>query len=249
MEANRDASVLRGATLGDVEVAHDLQAADHAELHLLRDLRDRASDAVDPRADDHVVFLGLEVDVRGTVLDRLGERGVDELDRRGVVARLGDVLALRDRVEQELDCIVGALDDFDLRAVEPLDRPLEVGRLRDREPYVVAEREPEVVGAADIARVGDGHEQQVVVEEPHGHRLVASRELLGEQHRGVEVEVGLRQVDVLEPVLVGQRLGEVLGRNPVVTDDDLAESLARERLFLERLLDLVHGQQAAIDQQ
>jgi D-tyrosyl-tRNA(Tyr) deacylase len=34
-----------------------------------------------------------------------------------------------------------------------------------------------------------------------------------------------------------------------VADDDLAEAAARQRLLLEGLLDLVHGQEAAIDQQ
>src|SRR6476660_4315841 len=87
-----------------------------------------------------------------------------------------------DRVEQELGRLVVALDALDLRAVELLDRALEVGRLRDGEPHVVAEREAEVVGPADVARVGDGHEQQVLADEPHGYRLVASRELLGQQH-------------------------------------------------------------------
>ena len=50
-------------------------------------VRHRPRDAVDPRADDHVVLLRLEVDVGGAVLDRLRERRVDELDRGRVVAR------------------------------------------------------------------------------------------------------------------------------------------------------------------
>ena len=106
----------------------------------------------------------------------------------------------------------------------------------------MAEGQAEVVGAADVGRVGDGHEQQVVADEPHRDGLVAAGELLRQQHRRLEVEVGRREVDVLEPVLVGERLGEVLWRNPAVPDDDLAEPLAGQLLLLEGLLDLVHGQ-------
>ena len=81
-EADGDAAVLGRAPLCDVEVAHDLQPGDHGGLHLLRDRRDLPGDAVDARADDHVLLLGLEVDVGGAVLDRLGHRRVDELDGR-----------------------------------------------------------------------------------------------------------------------------------------------------------------------
>jgi hypothetical protein len=118
------------AALGDVEVAHDLQSAHDGELHLLRDLRDRPRDAVDPRPDDHVLLLRLEVDVGGAVLDRLGQRRVNELDRRGVVCGLSDVLALRDDVEQQLGLGRHRVVDLDLRPVELLDRALEVGGLR-----------------------------------------------------------------------------------------------------------------------
>ena len=45
-----------------------------AELHRLRDRGDRTGDAVDPRPDDHLVLLRLEVDVGGAVLDALCKR-------------------------------------------------------------------------------------------------------------------------------------------------------------------------------
>jgi hypothetical protein len=47
--------------------------------------------------------------------------------------RLGDVLALRDRVERQLGGLLDGLDDLDLRPVELLDRPLEVVRLANGE--------------------------------------------------------------------------------------------------------------------
>ena len=113
----------------------------------------------------------------------------------------------------------------------------------------MAESESQVVGAADVGRVGDGHEQQIVAEEAHRHGLVACRQLAREKQRGLEVEVRLGQVDVLEPVLLGQGLREVLRAHPAVPDDDLPEPLAGQLLLLEGALDLLHGQEAAIDQQ
>ena len=63
------------------------------------------------------------------------------------------------------------------------------------------------------------------------------------------VELDLGEVDVLEPVLLGERTGEVLRRDPAVRDDDLAEPLAGQLLLLERALDLLDAEQAAVDQQ
>jgi len=94
----------------------------------------------------------------------------------------------------------------------------------------VAEREPHVIGAADVRRVGDRHQQQVVAEKADGHGLIANGEVLRQQYRGLEVEVGRSEVDVLERVLVGERLSEVLRGDPAVTDDDLAEPFAGQLL-------------------
>jgi hypothetical protein len=63
------------------------------------------------------------------------------------------------------------------------------------------------------------------------------------------LELRLREVDVLEPVLEGERVGELLRRDPAVADDDLAEPLAGQLLLLEGALDLVDREQAAVDQQ
>ncbi len=119
---------------------------------------------------------------------------------------LGDLLALGGALE------LGVLDglllllDLDLRPVEGLDRALEVGRLGDGEAHVVAERQAQVVGAADVRGVGDGDEQEVVGEEAHRDGLVAERELLLQKGRRVAVGLRLGEVDVLEPELVGERL-------------------------------------------
>ena len=84
--ADRHAAVLGRAAVGDVELAHDLQAARDGGHQAGRHLGDLAHDTVDAGADDHRLRLRLEVDVRGTLGDRARNDLVRQLDR-GRVAR------------------------------------------------------------------------------------------------------------------------------------------------------------------
>src|SRR5207247_9049758 len=113
---------------------------------------------------------------------------------------------------------------------------------------VVAEREAQVVGAAEIGRVGDGDEQQVVRKEANRQSLVAKGQLLLKQGRGVAVGLDLGEVDVLDAELIGQGLRQVGTGDPAVPDCDLAQAPSGQALLLERLLDLLHAQQAAVNQ-
>src|SRR5581483_4167476 len=66
-----DAAILGQATLGDVEVAHDLQAGDKGVGGLLGEAELFLADAVDAVADEKLFFLRLDVDV-----GRAGDVGV-----------------------------------------------------------------------------------------------------------------------------------------------------------------------------
>ena len=68
---DRDAAVLRRAPLGDVEPAHDLEAARHGARLRAGDRGELAHDAVDPDADVEPPLLRREVDVRGAEVERL----------------------------------------------------------------------------------------------------------------------------------------------------------------------------------
>ena len=78
------AAVLRQPPLGDVEVAHDLEAADDAGLQLLGELAHLVQHAVDAAADVERVLRRLEVDVGRVHAGRVGEQRVDDLDDVGV---------------------------------------------------------------------------------------------------------------------------------------------------------------------
>ena len=99
---------------------------------------------------------------------------------------------------------------------------MQVGRGRDREADVQAEREAEVVGRDDVGRVGDGDEHEVLVDEADGQRVIAARELLGQEVGGGRLELRLGEVDELEAVLLREPAGDVLRLRPAAVDDDLA---------------------------
>ncbi len=81
-DVQRYASVLRRARLGDVHVAHHLDAHRHRRPVGLVQRADLAQHAVDAVADAQEVLLRLEVDVGGIALDRVGEQGVDQAHHR-----------------------------------------------------------------------------------------------------------------------------------------------------------------------
>ena len=85
LDLQADPAVLGDALLGDVEVAHDLHARDHAGDHPARDRGGLAEHAVDAEAHAHVAAVGLEVQVGCAGLHRLGDHRVHELDDRGVL--------------------------------------------------------------------------------------------------------------------------------------------------------------------
>ena len=111
------------------------------------------------------------------------------------------------------------------------DRALEVARVGDGEPHVEAEREAQVVRAADVRRVGDRDEQQVVARgSAPGAPGSGRARSFWQQVAASRVDLGLGEVDVLEPVLLGERLREVAAvETQPCADDDLAEALGRSR--------------------
>ncbi|KAG1394739.1 hypothetical protein G6F59_014124 [Rhizopus arrhizus] len=78
-----DAAVLRHALLGDVQLRHHLQARGDALIELHRRARHHLQQPVDAQAHPVVVFIGLEVDVRGALADGIHQHLVDELHHRG----------------------------------------------------------------------------------------------------------------------------------------------------------------------
>ncbi|CCF70565.1 hypothetical protein XAPC_4302 [Xanthomonas citri pv. punicae str. LMG 859] len=81
-----DAPVLRHPLLGDIQLRHHLQPRCDALVQLHRRLGHVLQQAIDAQAHPVVVFIRLEMDVRGSPPDRIHQHLVDELHHRRVVA-------------------------------------------------------------------------------------------------------------------------------------------------------------------
>jgi hypothetical protein len=186
LDHHADATVLRPAALGDVELGQHLDATDHL-MHVRRcHVRVRlVQDAVDAQPQIHVVGVGLDVDVRRLARHSVDQHAIHELHRVGprrLRPRADDqVRAHRHRVAE-----AGLQRALDLVAIEPhrAHRPLQEvrqvqprGRVLGREH---AHRDRLVPGrAVDLAE---------------HHHEVATAERLGQQANGRAVELELAKL-------------------------------------------------------
>src|SRR4029079_2418501 len=97
-----DSSILRQSTLRDVQCGHYLQPREQRIFQLERRLHDLVQHAVDAEAYAQHLFEGLDVDVAGTLADRVGEQRIDELDDWRFLGRALELL--------EIDLLVLAND-------------------------------------------------------------------------------------------------------------------------------------------
>src|SRR5207253_2519293 len=80
--------------LDDVHCTEDLDAAHHHGAHGSREIQDVVQRAVDAVPHPDAVLLGLDVDVRGPVPQRLRDDELYDLDDGCVVTRGGDLQAV-----------------------------------------------------------------------------------------------------------------------------------------------------------
>ena len=184
-DGEADAAVLGHPALGDVEVGHDLDPADHAPRDAARDGGRLAQNAVDAVAHDHLAGLGLEMDVGGALLHRSRDDRVHEAHHRRLVNRVVEV--------QGADAVVGA------RLLgQVLHDLVHLARLAEHRGDVLGQGEhgadvapgdhAQVVDRQHIERIGHRHHERAVRVEAHGDGGVAAR-------RAVVDQVGHARVD------------------------------------------------------
>jgi hypothetical protein len=234
VDGQRDAAVLRDALLGDVEVGHDLHARDDARDHAPRDRRGLAQHAVHPEAHPHLAALGLEVDVRGELLDRLGDDRVDQLDHRRVVrglADLGDVGDLR------LALLDGLGHGF-VEAAHAADQRGDVLARGHHWLHLVTGHQLEVVERDHVRRVRDRHAQATVRVEADRCGVQPPRRVRAHQVERGQVGLEDRQVDVAEPEALRDRARELVdGDLPRLQQNLLGRATVHPRVGKR----LVHG--------
>ena len=208
---------------------------------MLRHLGQVAHDAVDACADEEVVALRLEVHVGRAFVDRVGHERVDEVDRRRAGGHVADVVDARGLVL----FVCGDDAELDPRAVGARERVRELRLLGDGDPERHAQRELEVVGRAKVRRVGHRHEERTVGKRLERERVVPARELLGQELDGVRVDLDVVEVDERELALVGDGACDLERRHHPQLDEHGPEPAAAVLLRLQRLLELLRGDQPA----
>ncbi len=161
----RDATVLGDPVLGDVHVGHDLQAGGDGRGDGPRSGRHVVEHAVDPVADAQVGGGGLDVDVRGPLVQRLEDEQVDVADDRRFLGGGLDVVdavvgARPVHAERRLHGHVGRIT----AAVEhPADVGADLGPGGHDHDEVAADDRPQVVHGEHVGGIRRGHHGNAVV--------------------------------------------------------------------------------------
>ena len=215
---DRHAAVLRLAALGDVDVAHDLEAGDDAVLDALGRALHRVQHPVDAVPHPHVVLGRLDVDVGRVVLDRLAHEQVHETHDGSVVLGvaadaevgvLGGTVLLLERRGQVAELVVGA----DVA----VDRGEQVGALGDGRGDLHPCGRSHIVDGEDVARVRH-REDDLAVGDADGQNGVAPADGAVDEGDGCAVDRVVDEFDEREAGLCCARLRQL----------DLGDRAARE---------------------
>ena len=198
---NAEAAVLRNPPLGDIELAHDLDARNDRLVPILRDRRHGVvQNAVDAVLDGDFGIPRLDVDVAGAPFERVEDRRIDQTDDRrdvGIAGQLVDGKGLAgvfgaNDVENE------ALGDFfenALRLLGFLQQIVDLRQRRDVDAQLLAQQQGDFVQFRELPRVGDGDFQRAVPLH-HGHEVVAEHQIDGDRPEQVAVDVDVIEIDV-----------------------------------------------------
>ena len=242
--AERQASVLWGALLGDVELGHHLQAARHRRLEVLRNRCELAHHTVHAGPNEQPVSLGSEVDVGSAEIDCAAKDRVHLLDRGRIRRSLAQV---------DHRCRRRFLDDrllveVELAGIDPGDRSIDRFGRGNPDAYGRSERNPQVVRGHHVRRIADRDEDRTLLEEADRDRAIPPSESLAQQTGGTHVDRLANEVDERKLVLLGEHARHLRRRHEAQVDEQLTEPLAGGLLVIQRLLELLDGERAVAEQ-
>ena len=123
-----------------------------------------------------------------------------------------------------------------------------MGGVCDDDPQVGAERQAQVVVGEEVRGIGDRDDHRAVLDADR-EGLVALGDALGQARRRFVVQRGLAQVDEVEPVLLGERFGQVARGDQPEGNQHLAERKTAPLLLRQRLLQPIRVQAAPPDEE
>ncbi len=173
LHPHHDPTVLRQAALGNVELGHDLDAADHGGGQIGRRAFGLLQHAIDPVAHLQPVLERFDVNVGGARLDRPLDDQIDQPDHRrfrGQITQVLDVIlvtraffanALNDRAHRRAAAAVIALDQVgDFRAQTDLHLHRATGGQRHR------------LGRIGVVRLGGQHLDEFITLADRANRVL-----------------------------------------------------------------------------
>ena len=212
--ADAETAVLGDAALGDIELAHDLDARNDGGVPVLGDGRHGVVEhAVDAVLDDDFLIARFDVDVARAALEGVEDGGIDQLDDRRDVAidgsepvdgkRFFGVILVADDVERET---FGDLFEDALRLFGLLEQIGNLGGGGDLDAQFLVEQQAEFVDGVEIAGIGEGDFERSVLR-LEGHEIVTEHQVDGDGAEKVVVDGAVAQIDELAAIADGDSLG------------------------------------------
>ena len=246
MRGDRQSSVLRNASFGDIDIRHDFQSADDARADVPRRPHHFVKHAVDTEPHPQVGFGWLEVNIGGAVLNCLSNQQVHKPDNRGF---FGDFVYCR-----KIFLFIGLgvegraqITEFGFASIEAIDRRHHVGLRRHHSTDIHARCGPQVVNGEHVARIGHRDEQPVILNTHRNRRVSAAQHSRDERDR-TRLDGGFGQIEELETDLGGQRSHHLsLGQQPAFNQDATERGALALKLCL-RIGELLRREQAVLQQ-
>ena len=245
---------LRQPPFGDVEHAHDLEAARDRVFQLERRRHLLVEHTVDAVADPHFLLVRLDVDVARAFANGVQEDDVDEAHDRRVFARLlefEDVHLLL--VTREVDLVVA---DAEIghhllvggpARVVALDGRDDGGFATDHRLDVEPGEELHVVGRVQVRGIRHRHDERGA-RARHGNDLVLFAHLAADELDDVRLDLELIEIDRREPVLRRQERRDLPVRDETELRERVAQVLAGLLLLLLRGAKLLQADEFFADE-
>ena len=238
-----DAAVLRQAPLGDIQLGHELEAADDGGLEFARRRFLIEEHAIHAEAHAEFLLEGLDVNVAGALLDGLGDHGVDQADDGRLARHVAQVFEIGAGL-LVVSLGVGALFGFAVIAVDGVEDFLLGG---ERGAHLQAAERAYGGDGLEIQRIGhrDGED---VVRERDGDGAALAQEAVRQAFdfgRGRRSAIDRDQGDI---ELIAEGGEHVAVGDGAHVDQNFAELIAALELEFEGALDILRLDFAAFQQ-
>ena len=218
--AHAETAILRDAALGDIQLAHHLDARKDGGVPVLGDGRHGVvQHSVDAVLDGYFLVARFDVNVAGAPLQRVEDGGIDQLDDRRDVAidrgelvdgeRLFGVLFIDHHVQREA---FGNLFQNALGLLGLLEQVGNLGQRGDLDAQLLVKQQRQLVDHVQVAGVGQGDVERAVLR-AQGHEVVAEHQVHRDGPEQIVVDGAFAQVHILAAIARGHglRLGGFAG--------------------------------------